>query len=173
MTLPLLVHERPSRTVPQRPRADLEFTVPGAPQGARRVRAFVRGKHAAVHPDDRHIQAEAYIRVAAVQAWQGRPALDCAVELVVTCWWSRPARLRRKRDRGDGPLPYTGKPDADNVAKLVMDAMTKAGVWRDDTRVSDLVVRRRYLGLDADGNDVGVERVDVKLYAGAPGKEAK
>lgn len=143
--------------------AHLEVTVPGTPQGARRIRAFVRGKHAAVHPDDKHVRAEAQLRVALAAAWNGRPPLDCPVALEVVAYHARPERLRRRKDRGTGEALFIGKPDADNVAKLVMDAITKAGVWRDDTRVADLHVRRRYIALDADGNDLGVERVVIRV----------
>ena len=48
----------------------------------------------------------------------------------------RPQQLRRKKDyRGRLPAPI--RPDLDNIAKLALDAMTKAGVWQDD----NLVVR--------------------------------
>jgi Holliday junction resolvase RusA-like endonuclease len=159
--LPLVIAPKPTPPVAL---AHLEVTVPGPPQGARRIRAFVRGKHAAVHPDDKHVRAEAELRVAIAAAWNGRPALDCPVVLEVLAYHARPQRLRRRADRGTGEALFTGKPDADNVAKLVMDAITKAGVWRDDTRVADLLVRRRYIALDHDGNDLGVERVVIRVW---------
>jgi Holliday junction resolvase RusA-like endonuclease len=31
--------------------------------------------------------------------------------------------------------PHTSKPDSDNLMKAVMDAMTTAGVWKDDALV--------------------------------------
>ncbi len=34
------------------------------------------------------------------------------------------------------------KPDVDNLAKLILDAMTKAGYWLDDNQVCDLRVTK-------------------------------
>ena len=36
----------------------------------------------------------------------------------------------------------TYKPDADNLAKLVLDALTKAGAWDDDAQVTTLIVNK-------------------------------
>ncbi|MFZ9292516.1 MAG: RusA family crossover junction endodeoxyribonuclease [Ilumatobacteraceae bacterium] len=38
--------------------------------------------------------------------------------------------------------PRHGKPDLDNVAKLILDALTDAGVLSDDVQVAHLEVRR-------------------------------
>ena len=38
--------------------------------------------------------------------------------------------------------PHTQKPDADNVAKAVMDGLTAAGVWPDDAVVWSLEIRK-------------------------------
>lgn len=39
-------------------------------------------------------------------------------------------------------VPRITKPDVDNLAKLIMDAMTKAGYWQDDNQVCDLRVTK-------------------------------
>jgi len=75
-------------------------------------------------------------------AWDGPPLDDvCSVEVVAV--FSRPKRLLRARDP-DERLPHDRKPDGDNIAKALLDAMQAAGVLRDDARVSELVVRKRY-----------------------------
>lgn len=46
--------------------------------------------------------------------------------------------------RDDAPGHHTKKPDGDNVAKPILDALTLARIWPDDSIVSDPIVRKRY-----------------------------
>lgn len=55
----------------------------------------------------------------------------------------RPVRLQRKADP-DEAMVMTAKPDADNLIKAVMDAMTDDGWWHDDALVCALVVTKSY-----------------------------
>ena len=49
--------------------------------------------------------------------------------------------------------PHTGRPDVDNLAKLVMDQLTAAGVWADDAKVASLECSKLY----AAKGGVGIE----------------
>jgi Holliday junction resolvase RusA-like endonuclease len=49
----------------------------------------------------------------------------------------------RQPKRPKAPVPIT-KPDADKLARAVLDGMTDAGVFRDDAQVTTLTVRKRY-----------------------------
>ena len=40
----------------------------------------------------------------------------------------------------------TTKPDLDNYAKELIDAMTSVGFWKDDAQVTDLKITKRYAG---------------------------
>ena len=59
----------------------------------------------------------------------------------------RPKRLFRKHDP-TGPILHVCKPDADNLAKAVMDELTDCGWWRDDGQVAELVVTKHYAAMD-------------------------
>lgn len=50
-------------------------------------------------------------------------------------------------------MPHTGRPDVDNLAKLVMDQLTAAGVWADDAKVARLDCSKLY----AEKGGVGIE----------------
>jgi Holliday junction resolvase RusA-like endonuclease len=54
-------------------------------------------------------------------------------------------------------MPHTQKPDADNLAKLVMDAMQTARVIGDDSKVAELKVRKVWA--DKAGCTVSIEPV--------------
>ncbi len=142
-------------------RVRLEVEVAGKVKGAQRPRAFVRGKHASVHMSGDHVEAERRITVVAREEWGSAAPLDEAVGLTVVTWHAPPKAVQLKRNANRPAVPYTGKPDADNVAKLVMDALTRAGVWRDDTLVARLTVIRWWLPLGEDSRPVGLERVRV------------
>jgi Holliday junction resolvase RusA-like endonuclease len=46
--------------------------------------------------------------------------------------------------RAESPSFFDGKPDADNLAKAVMDALTQLQVWKDDSQVAVLHVQKFY-----------------------------
>lgn len=53
--------------------------------------------------------------------------------------------------------PHTGRPDVDNLAKLVMDQLTAAGVWADDAKVAHLECHKLY----AEKGGVGITITSV------------
>lgn len=129
----------------------LRFAVGGKPVGASRPRVAA-GR---AYMPTAHREAEGGLMAAAQVAWTHAvverrtsiapvPVIDEPVRLDVVLVAARPQRLCRKRDP-DGRIPRAvGKPDADNAAKLVMDALVRAMVLRDDTLVCDLRVTRVY-----------------------------
>ena len=55
--------------------------------------------------------------------------------------------------RPSAPKDHTQKPDFDNLAKAVGDAMTDLGVWADDSQVIHCEIHKRW----SDAIDAGVE----------------
>lgn len=138
----------------------------GPPQGARRHRMTVRGGHARAYTDARQVSEEAslaeVLRAAVPVGW----STEGTYSVHIVAWFGRPGRLKRKADRGSGMVPHAAKPDADNLAKLVLDAATRAAVWRDDALVYRLQVERWYLPLSSDGVEVGLPRIEVEILDG-------
>ena len=129
----------------------LEFTVPGVPvaQGSKRalpvkrkdgtVKLIVREDE---DRDERLATWRAMIALCARQAMSGTPLeLDEPVELAVEFRFVRPKSHLRKDGglRKGKPITHTSKPDLDKLLRALKDAMTSAGVWRDDS----VVVRYR------------------------------
>ncbi len=124
----------------------IHFQVLGVPIAQPRPRAFAFQGHARIHADRAH----------AVHAWKGvvkvvaRAAcsipLTGPVKVRLEFLLSRPGHLRWKTR----PMPRmwcSVKPDADNLAKAVLDAML--GVcFEDDAQVCQLIVEKFIAGGD-------------------------
>lgn len=128
----------------------LAWTIPGEPVGKGRPR-FVRATGRTYTPS-----ATRAWEITAVAIMRQPSPLDGPLRVEVTAIKRRPKRLERKADP-EGLLWRTTKPDADNVAKAVLDAATKANIWHDDAQVAELCVRSLYA---AKG---GAGRVEVRV----------
>lgn len=131
----------------------IAFFVSGEPKGQPRPRAFARkmgGKFVARVFDCG--TAEAWKSAIAAEAAQHKPAAPISgpVRLRIAFHLPRPKGhyIAGKPERGlkaDAPRWHTGKPDADNLAKAVMDALTQCGwFWLDDAQVSVLTAAKLY-----------------------------
>jgi len=80
--------------------------------------------------------------------YQLKTQYEGAVSVFIDCMTSVP-KSYSKRER-EAALRGQAWPvgDPDNLAKGVLDAMTEAGVWKDDRQVVLLTVRKRYADLD-------------------------
>jgi Holliday junction resolvase RusA-like endonuclease len=74
---------------------------------------------------------KAAARFAAAEAYQGQP-LDVPITLLVQFVFPRPASVRKKD--GTERLPHLTRPDVDNLAKALLDALN-GQLWVDDSRV--------------------------------------
>ena len=62
--------------------------------------------------------------------------------LRIECLFAMPTSWSKAKKAKHFGKPHTQKPDADNVAKAVMDGLTAAGVWPDDAVVWCLKIRK-------------------------------
>ena len=68
------------------------------------------------------------------------------VRLVFTAYMPIPASASKKRKAAmqAGKIGHIVKPDVDNLAKQLLDAMSRLWFWEDDRQVVELVARKRY-----------------------------
>ena len=123
----------------------ISFIVPGEPiaQPRHRIGAprFGGGHARAYIPKEHPIHTfKEAVALSAKIALQGKPPLDEPLKLTIYFVLPRPKRLKKKGHR----LPAPVKPDLDNLAKGVKDAMTKAGVWTDDNLVVECLTTKEY-----------------------------
>jgi len=145
-----------------RPRAAPRYGAGGRIVGARAHigRAYADWKDAAA----------AYVR----GALDGRPPLSGPVEVRLLVVVRPPLRLQPAA--GATRSWCARKPDVDNVAKGVLDALTDGGAWADDAQVCALVVHRCWAAVQprCRGEEpvVEAEHIEVVLMPadGQPGR---
>lgn len=118
----------------------IAFVVDGVPVAQPRPRVATRDRrgrvldkpHAYEAPRDHPIHE--WKRAVAVAALPFRPREPIDEPIWLRLWFSFPP----KRER----VWHTQRPDADNLAKPIMDALTELGFWRDDALIYELRVRK-------------------------------
>jgi Holliday junction resolvase RusA-like endonuclease len=90
-----------------------------------------------------------------------------AFEVKLTFFFRRPKShyWKARHVKASAPICHVSKPDADNLAKLVLDRITRGGrIWRDDSQVALLRVDKFWAITDARiGVYVSVERFGVGM----------
>lgn len=149
------------------PSESLLFRVNGIPQGKARPR-FTKGGRAYTPAKTRRYEEavrEAALLAAQVQGFvkydEGTPLEAC-----ITAWFPVPASWPKKKRAAalSGALYPTGKPDADNIAKAVLDAVNGIA-FHDDRQIVSLTVRKRYTFRDDDTPRVVVHIAPMKTFA--------
>lgn len=122
--------------------ARIAVFVPGkpAPQGSKRYLGRQGGKGITVESSKAVAPWRADIREALLQELEagGHQQLDGAVTVLLTFVMPRPASTPKRRTP-----PAVKRPDIDKLARAVLDAIGSAGVWRDDSQVTNLHAYKR------------------------------
>lgn len=127
------------------------FMVPGEPVGKGRPRVVRRGGFTQTYTPEKTASYENLVKLE-FQRQGGRMLKDGPVFLSIQAWCGIPKSVsKRKREAMMGGLIRpTKKPDCDNVAKTIADALNGLA-WRDDSQVVSLLVVKRF------GEEPGVE----------------
>lgn len=124
--------------------AAMYFVVLGPPHGKGRPKASSRGGFVRMYTPAPTRQYEAEIAKMAVLARADWPVLETPISLRVVAHhaipMSWPKRKQQQALQGD-LIP--GKPDLDNVAKAVLDALNGV-IYLDDKQVVRLMAEKRY-----------------------------
>lgn len=128
----------------------LDVFVPGrpAPQGSKHARPIYRGsgpervftgRVAQVESSKSGVQTwRADVRAAAETAWAGRAPLDEAIVARFEFVMPRPASTPKR-----STPPATKRPDIEKLARSTADALTSAGVYRDDSLIVRMELTKR------------------------------
>lgn len=139
----------------------MRFEIPGIPVPQPRQRVAVRFGHATTYTPAAHpVNAfKAATRLAAQSS--GVTPLSGPVALSAVFVLPKPASRTRSKDAGR-VVAVQVKPDCDNLAKALLDALT-GQAWADDAQVARLAVEKRYVVTDADGVAIESPRCEVTI----------
>ena len=123
----------------------LSLIIPGPPIAKGRPRVNSAGRFPRVYTPAKTRHYEDLIRCEAVRAMNGSSPLEEPVSMLVTAYIQPPKSLSKKKrqDALEGALKPSTRPDVDNYAKAALDGCN-AIIFRDDSLVTDLIVRKRY-----------------------------
>jgi Holliday junction resolvase RusA-like endonuclease len=136
------------------------FVVSGEPFGKKRPRARVIAGHASIHNDPANENYELKVINAFRQAYPNLTnelgfGEDDYLQATITAYYSIPKSMSKKKRllALDGTIRPTKKPDVDNIAKSILDALNSV-LYKDDSQVVRLVVGKHY---------ADVPRVEVSI----------
>lgn len=119
----------------------LTFTVDGETQAKQRPRGTKDGHF---YTPKKTVDYEEKVKRAYIGNF-GKTQISGAIRAYITAFFTPPKSLsRKKREKliKDEALA-TKKPDCDNIAKSVLDALNEVA-YKDDSQVTDLYIRKRY-----------------------------
>ena len=116
------------------------FTIPGEPVGKGRARASAVGGFARMYTPKKTSSYEG--KVAVIYAALGRPHPDESrppFAVTIQAHFEKPASWSAKKRAAMDGEPCCKKPDADNIAKIICDALNGLA-WHDDSQIAELTV---------------------------------
>lgn len=129
------------------------FTISGEPEGKARPRVTRNG----TYTPHKTAAYEKLVQMSFRTQCPGTFFGDAPLCVYITACFTPPARAtKRKRSRMlSGEIRPTKKPDTDNIAKAICDALNGVA-YRDDSQICCLTVQKKYAELSA---------VSVRIYS--------
>jgi Holliday junction resolvase RusA-like endonuclease len=127
----------------------IEFTIPGTPGAKARPRfRSIKAKDGRTFPSayspSETTNYENLVKIAFRQVHCGAPS-DCPIKMYIAAYFPIPASAtkRFRAECADDGKPVIKKPDFDNVAKIICDALNQIA-FKDDSQVYDCRVQKFY-----------------------------
>ncbi len=138
-------------------RKRLCFFARGIPKAQPRAKASSFGGFTRVYDPGTAKEWKTIVRVSAMEAWDGVPFVG-PVRVRLCVFFPRPkAHFKKDGLRPNAPTHHITKPDAENCSKAILDALTNAGLWRDDSQVADVRTIKYYMRNAYCGAEIIVE----------------
>lgn len=125
----------------------IKFTIPGEPAGKARPKFSTFNGHVRAITPKQTVSYENLVKLSFGQAYPGAKPIEKDVPLLVTitAFFKIPASVSKKKRQEmlDFKISPTKKPDCDNIAKAVLDALNGIAYY-DDSQIVTLTVDKLY-----------------------------
>jgi len=120
-----------------------EFTIPGKPFGKQRPKFASRGKFVKAYTPTETVNYENLVKYAWMEAGGVRLA-DGPIEITIWAHYEVPqSYTKKKKDLALGGFIHPGKPDIDNICKIITDAMNGCA-YKDDAQITKATIFKCY-----------------------------
>lgn len=122
------------------------FEVPGTPRGKQRPRVVRQNGRTISFTPDQTVQYENLVRWCYKTAENSkRFPDDMPLKVIINAYYEIPksASKKKRAQMITGEIRPTKKPDADNIAKIICDALNGIA-YRDDAQVVTCIINKRY-----------------------------
>lgn len=119
----------------------IDLIVPGKPLGKQRARTTVNG----TYTPEQTVNHEAKIKSICENSYPGIKPSDKPIRLIINSYFKIPKNTSKGKVRQmiEYDIKPCVKPDADNIAKLVADALNGV-VYKDDSQITTMVSNKFY-----------------------------
>ena len=123
----------------------MKFTVLGIPVAKGRPKFAKRGNFVTSYTPQDTVNYENLVRLSYQQSCNELRVLQGEVSMKIDAFFPIPKSTSKKKHQlmAIGAIQYTKKPDADNVAKAICDALNKIA-YVDDSQIVSLEVNKYY-----------------------------
>jgi Holliday junction resolvase RusA-like endonuclease len=118
--------------------------IPGSPFAKQRPRASRRGRFTTMYTPKETVNYENLVKYSYFEQ-NGSKKLDGPLKAEITGTFPVPKSVSKKKEQQmlNGEIRHTKKPDCDNMAKIVLDALNGIA-FDDDSQITDLIVHKQY-----------------------------
>lgn len=121
------------------------ITIPGEPKGKGRPRFGRKGDYVRTYTPADTVKYENFIKACFFTTCPGVPPTDNEIEVNIMAYFGIPKSTSKKKTALmlNGFINPTKKPDADNIAKIILDSLNGIA-FHDDSQVVKLTVEKKY-----------------------------
>lgn len=120
------------------------FTIFGKPMGKQRPKVTFTGKYARAYSPKETVSYENLVKLSYQDA-EGSLDFEQPIWMQIICYYPIPTSFSKKKKSAaiDGLIHPIVKPDVDNVAKIICDALNGIA-YKDDNQIITLEIEKKY-----------------------------